>query len=119
MVFTASERIPWLYRSPGRCYYAAMTKRLIMLGMALGATVLVGACHAVDKAANADDSSCRSYGLTPGTKPYTQCRMVLAHERGAVFKGFEQGGFDQSITAGCNISTHVCQPDGTRGIPGP
>jgi hypothetical protein len=96
-----------------------MTKRLIMLGMTLAATLLVAGCEAHDKLAAADDASCRSYGLSPGTKPYNQCRMVLAHERGAVFRGFEQGGFDQSITAGCNISTHVCQPDGTRGIPAP
>jgi len=90
-----------------------------MLGLAACTALWLSGCQAHDKLADADDTSCKSYGLKPATKAYNQCRSVLAHQRGVAFKGFDQGGFDQTVTAGCNIVTHVCSPDGVRGIPAP
>jgi hypothetical protein len=90
-----------------------------LIGMALAGAVALSACQAHDKLAAQDDQYCQGYGLHPGTKAYDQCRFVLAKQRGVIFKGFAQGGFDQSMTASCNIMTRVCQPDGVRGIPAP
>jgi hypothetical protein len=94
-------------------------RSVLIIALAAFVTIWLGACEHRDKLADADDTSCRSYGLKPATKPYNQCRSVLAHQRGVAFKGFDQGGFDQTITAGCNISTHICSPDGVRSIPAP
>jgi hypothetical protein len=33
-----------------------------------------------DKFAAADDKQCRSYGVTPGTKEYTDCRIKVGAE---------------------------------------
>jgi hypothetical protein len=44
--------------------------------------LLLPGCAAIaERRAAADDAKCQSYGATPGTPEYTQCRMQLDSQR--------------------------------------
>lgn len=66
-------------------HLAAIAMSLVLTGCTLQECVLDlahGDCPAPQPVASTfpqDDASCRSYGLTPGTRSYARCRDAKAH----------------------------------------
>lgn len=59
--------------------------------------LLLAGCQTTEDRVAADDATCRSYGVAPGSTPYVQCRMNLDRGRSDV-KASEQIGRGGSLT---------------------